>query len=121
MLSKKQPETPGRRQSQSAAPNALTYQDLYKRSEDYLKELLKDNLPADSKVFLFGSRAKGDQSKSSDIDIGVISGKLNRKLIIKLKEIISESFVPFNVDIVDFSKVDEDFKKEALRSIIEWK
>ncbi len=99
----------------------LTYQALYKKTEDFLKKILKENLPGDSKIFLFGSRAASEQSKSSDIDIGVMSGKLDRKMIVKIKEIIDESFVPFKVDIVDFSKVDENFKKKALRKIVPWK
>ena len=101
-------------------PVTLTYQALYKKSEDFLKKILKENLPGGSKIFLFGSRAMGEQSKSSDIDIGVMSGELDRKMIFKIKEIIDESFVPFKVDIVDFSKVDENFKKKALRKIVRW-
>ena len=101
-------------------PVTLTYEALYKKSEDFLKKILKENLPGGSKIFLFGSRAMGEQSKSSDIDIGVMSGELDRKMIFKIKEIIDESFVPFKVDIVDFSKVDENFKKKALRKIVRW-
>ena len=101
-------------------PVTLSYQALYKKSEDFLKKILKENLPGDSKIFLFGSRAVSEQSKSSDIDIGVMPGKLDSKVIVKIKEIIDESFVPFKVDIVDFSKVDEDFKKKALRKIVPW-
>jgi predicted nucleotidyltransferase len=101
--------------------NTSGYRQLYEKSEDFLKKLLKENLPADSRIFLFGSRAAGGHSRSSDIDIGVISENLDKKVIIKLKEIIDESFVPFKVDIVDFSKVDEDFKQKALRRIVQWK
>jgi len=100
--------------------NRMTYHKLYKKSEDFLKKLLKQNLPADSKFFLFGSRAMGEHSKSSDIDIGVMSENLDNKTILKIKEIIDESFVPFKVDIIDFSKTDENFKREALRRIVRW-
>lgn len=96
------------------------YRKLYKKSEDFLKKLLKEQLPEGSKIFLFGSRAGDDHSRSSDIDIGVIANNLDKKVIIKIKETIDESFVPFKVDIVDFSKVDDDFKKKALRRIVEW-
>lgn len=100
--------------------STITTEQLYQKSEDFLKQLLKQNLGQDSHIFLFGSRAAGDFSRSSDVDIGVISDNLDRKTIIKLKEIIAESFVPYKVDIVDFAKVDEAFKKEALRSIVRW-
>ena len=99
----------------------LSYQQLYKKSEDFLKKLLNEKLPVDSSIFLFGSRTKKDHSKSSDIDIGVISEKLDKKTIMNIKETIEESFIPFKVDIVDFTKVDETFKEEALRSIVRWK
>lgn len=102
------------------AVSAITTEQLYKKSEDFLKQLLKQKLGPDSQIFLFGSRAAGDFSRSSDVDIGVISPNLDRKTIIHLKEIIAESFVPYKVDIVDFAKVDETFKKEALRSIVRW-
>ena len=46
---------------------------------------------------------------------------LDQGVIIKLKEIIEESFVPFKVDIVDFSRVDDVFRKQALRRTIPWK
>lgn len=98
----------------------LAYRDLYQKSESFLKKILREYLPQGSKIFLFGSRAMGNNSKSADIDIGVMSNRLDRKLIIKIKEIIDDSFVPFKVDIIDFSRVDEKFKKVALRKIIEW-
>jgi len=98
----------------------LTYETLYKQCEEYLIKLLKENLPKDSKAFLFGSRARGDCSRNSDIDIGILAGNLDNKIIVKMKEIIDESFIPFDVDIVDFSKVKDSFKKEALRSAVQW-
>jgi|GEM_PF-939328 len=97
------------------------YLKLYQESESFLKQLLIKNLPSDSQIFLFGSRATGVYSKNSDIDIGIIANNIDEKTIIKLKEIIDESFVPFKVDIVDFSSVDDGFKKEALKSIVQWK
>jgi len=97
-----------------------TYEKFYKKCEDFLKTLLKENLPENSQVFLFGSRARGDNSRNADIDIGVLSPKIDSKIIIKIREIIEESFVPFKVDIVDFSEVNKTFKNEALRSAIRW-
>lgn len=63
----------------------------------------------------------GNYSRNSDIDIGVMAEHLDQGVIIKLKEIIEESFVPFKVDIVDFSRVDDVFRKQALRRTIPWK
>ena len=94
---------------------------LYKNSEIYLKNLLKKKLPYGSKFFLFGSRAIGSEGFASDIDIGILPKEpLNDSIISEIQEIIEDSFVPYNVDLVDFSKVSESFKQQALSKIILW-
>ena len=73
------------------------------------------------KVFIFGSRAVGNVSKFSDLDIGVIGTKpLDPRTIFEMEHELEESLVPYKVDIVDFFNVDEAFKKMALKKIIEW-
>jgi len=93
----------------------MTTEELYIKSENFIRELLKKILPEDSKYFLFGSRAIGNFSFDSDIDIGVISGKLEPKTTIQIREILEESFVPWKVDIIDFSKVSDEFRKKSFR------
>jgi len=95
--------------------------ELLLESEKFLKELLIEKLPDDSRIFLFGSRAAGSHGFSSDFDIGIMSNNLDRQLLLELTELIEESFVPFKVDLVDFSSVDDKFKKRALEKTIEWK
>ena len=74
------------------------------------------------KVFLFGSRACGNEKKMSDIDIGILGNeKFPLQLKFKIQEAIEESIVPFKVDIIDFFNVDGNFKEEALKKIVEWK
>jgi predicted nucleotidyltransferase len=73
------------------------------------------------KVFLFGSRAVGNVSKFSDLDIGIMGTKpLDPRTIFEIEHELEESLVPYKVDIVDFFNVDEAFKKMALKKIIEW-
>ncbi|MEN8220336.1 MAG: nucleotidyltransferase domain-containing protein [Pseudomonadota bacterium] len=94
---------------------------LYQNSETYLKGLLKNQLPTGNKFFLFGSRANGSAGFASDIDIGIWPQEpLNDTILLKLQEIIEDSFVPYQVDLVDFSKVSEQFKLQALKKIIPW-
>lgn len=74
------------------------------------------------KVILFGSRARQDQRRSSDVDIGLIpDGKLNPKKIALLKEKAEELNIPYKIEIVDFSQVSPDFKKEAMKGAVIWK
>ncbi len=87
-----------------------------------LKELVSKYIPADEYiVFLFGSRAAHSNHDRSDIDIGVWGTKPLPILIkVALEEEIEESRIPFRVDIVDFSRVGDQFKKEALQTIEVW-
>lgn len=94
---------------------------LYQKSEKFIKELLFEKLPPDRRIFLFGSRATGRAGFSSDLDIGIIADKVDEKILIEIKEMIEESFVPFKVDLVDFTSVDAEFKQKALEQVIKWK
>ena len=91
--------------------------ELYKLSTAFLKELLIKRLPANSKIFLFGSRVQGNYSTSSDLDIGIESENLSPVLLTELKEVIEESFIPYHVDLVDFLQVSDSFRREALKYI----
>ena len=94
---------------------------LYQKSECYLKKLLRERLPKGSKFFLFGSRAKGAAGLMADIDIGIQPSKdLGNKCLSDLRDEIEESFVPYNVDLVDFSKTSEFFRQQALKKTIAW-
>ncbi len=88
-----------------------------------LKDLVLNELKGEKvKVFVFGSRARGDNYTASDVDIGLIPyDNLNSLKISLLKEKIENSTVPYKVQIVDFNHVSEDFKKEALKDIVVWK
>ncbi len=74
------------------------------------------------KVVLFGSRARHDHRRTSDIDIGLIPyAILNKKKVVLLKDRVDELNIPYKVEIVDFSQVSADFKKEAMKGAVIWK
>lgn len=92
----------------------------------YLEKLKRLTLSAlkgeKVKIILFGSRARLDNCLTSDVDIGLIpSGRLNKKKVIFLKERIENLNIPYKVEVVDFSAVSSDFKKEAMKGAIIWK
>ncbi len=85
-----------------------------------IRVILDRFLPAKSyQAFIFGSRARGDNSRWSDIDLGLIAQKqLPGHLREKIREALENSRIPFKVDLVDFHQVSADFKKVALKKII---
>ena len=88
-----------------------------------LRDLVVDCLKNENvKIILFGSRARGDNSVSSDVDIGIMPHqKIDEGKISLLRERIENSNIPYKVEIVNFISVSKDFKQEALKNIIVWK
>ena len=84
-----------------------------------LREFLKEFFQGkEVEVYLFGSRARGDASPASDIDLAIVSDQdLSEDLAI-LREILEESLLPHKVDLVDLKhapylreKVEKEGKK----------
>ena len=68
-----------------------------------LKTLLISSFP-NGKIYLFGSRAKGNASPYSDYDIAIESNTSLRKKLSEIKSIVEESQIPYKVDLIDLSK-----------------
>ncbi len=90
---------------------------------DELRDAVVDFLGNDKvRIFLFGSRARGDNAVASDVDIGVIPGEGFRKeKLALLRELIENLNVPYKVELVDFSEVSGQFRAEALKDTVLWK
>ena len=73
-------------------------------------------------IFLFGSSARGDHHRYSDIDIGILSNNgYNKKKLILLREKLENMNNPYSVDLVDISKVSDDFRENILKEGKIWK
>tara|TARA_Y100001933_G_C18822271_1_gene489776 strand:+ start:66 stop:365 length:300 start_codon:yes stop_codon:yes gene_type:complete len=81
------------------------------RHKHIVEKILKDNLPG-IEVRAFGSRVKGTHRPHSDLDLVLVAdGKVDLKTIFLLEEAFDESDLPYKVDILDYSRIDESFKK----------
>lgn len=87
-----------------------------------LKQLILGHLTKYKvQVYLFGSYALGKARPSSDVDIAILPLEpLPESVLIELKEKIEESHIPYQVDLVDLSTVDEKFKQTILSEAIAW-
>ncbi len=81
---------------------------------DHLKivqDILREYLPVDVRVWVFGSRAIWTTKDSSDLDLALESeGRLSHKLLGALKDAFEDSALPYTVDIVDLSRISESFR-----------
>jgi len=65
-------------------------------------------------IFVFGSRARGDYKKFSDLDI-VVEGVVPASLISGIRESLEESSLPFRVDIVQIHELADSYREGVLR------
>lgn len=92
----------------------------------YLKEIrdciLKELVSFDIKVVVFGSVARGETSRSSDVDVGLLPRQpMQNSVFARLKEKIENLNVPYKVDLVNLNEVSEKFRKNILKESIVWK
>jgi predicted nucleotidyltransferase len=65
-------------------------------------------------VFIFGSRARGDYKKFSDLDI-LVEGNAKSSLLSSISEQLEESNLPFRVDLVIASDLADAYKPSVER------
>lgn len=87
-----------------------------------VQQILRDALPVDAKVWVFGSRATRQTKNSSDLDLAIDAGRpLTRKENNTLDDAFDESLLPYNVDIVDMHSVSATFKAIIEQNMVEMK
>jgi predicted nucleotidyltransferase len=97
----------------------MTRQELIDRSEAYIRQSLKTHIPPGTRVFLYGSRARGDNRWNSDYDFW-IDAQLPAGTLSQLLESLNESFVPFKVDIVTTSQLEGHFAECVKQGATPW-
>lgn len=77
----------------------------------WIKKILSTFFPG-SKVFVFGSRARGDFKRYSDLDLAIqLSNPAKAKTWQEVQEQFSESRIPIKIDLVELDKIDPDFRQ----------
>ena len=93
---------------------------MQEQDKQKIIDVVKSYLP-DAKVFLFGSRARKDNTPESDIDVAVDNKeRIDSFVMSQIKEEVEESTIPFTVDIVDLNNVSKDLKEQILKSRVLW-
>lgn len=86
--------------------------------KQWLKDILENNLSGISyHAFIFGSQANNSVLSRSDIDVGIIADcQISNEVLIRINNAFQNLPMLFKVDVVDFNRVDEVFKKTALNN-----
>jgi type I restriction enzyme S subunit len=76
-----------------------------------LRRVLCQHMPSGARAFVFGSRAHGAARRYSDLDLALEWDRpLGLALIGRIAEALSESDLPYKVDIVDLATVEPAFR-----------
>ncbi len=85
--------------------------DLSATDRAIVAAILRDTLPADTTVWVFGSRAKGRARRGSDLDLAIDAGRpLTRAEGDALADLFHESDLSYTVDVVDLHTVADSFR-----------
>ncbi|MDR0983576.1 MAG: nucleotidyltransferase domain-containing protein [Ruminococcus sp.] len=76
-----------------------------------IKNILKKYLDFEDKILVYGSRIDEKHKQFSDIDIAIVSDKLDILTLFNMKHDFSESDLPYFVDITDYNNTADYFKK----------
>ena len=84
-----------------------------------VRRILSDHVP-DRTVWVFGSRATYSAKKYSDLDLAILGKEpLGFDEVSALAECFSESDLPMKVDIVDWTRIDESFRRIIRKNAVE--
>ena len=79
---------------------------------EIVQDILREHLPPNVKVWVFGSRASWTTKDSPDIDLALEgSGKIDRKVRGALMDAFEDSDLPYTVDVVDMNQVSSKFRQ----------
>ena len=82
---------------------------------EIIKGILQKCVP-ESEVRAYGSRVHGENLKKfSDVDLAVMGEEpIDGMVCAKLEDAFEESDLPYKVDVLDWSKTNESFRKKIL-------
>ena len=76
----------------------------------------------DCKIYLYGSRARGNFSHGSDADIAIDGGKaLERRDIYEARELMLALITPLQIEVADYYALPEEYRVMVDKDKILWK
>lgn len=77
-----------------------------------VQDILRNNLPENVIVWVFGSRARGNPKRSSDLDLAIDANRvLTKQENSALFHAFEASDLPYKVDVVDLHTVNQGLKE----------
>ena len=86
---------------------------------EIVQGILREHLPVDVQVWVFGSRTNWTTKDSSDLDLALESAKASSatKCSRALKDAFEDSALPYTVDVVDINRHQRDSFRQIVESL----
>ena len=91
--------------------------DLDKKYIDIIKKTINSEL-SNYKLYIFGSRVKGNAKKYSDIDLAIESNELTDKIKSRLDFLFENSTIPYEIDIINLNTITENFRNCIINDLV---
>ncbi len=93
-----------------------------RRDLEEAKRIILDKLRGvDANVYLFGSWARGEARRHSDIDVAIAAAEpLPAALLLELEEALEASEILYPVDLVDLNAAASTLRQKVLAEGIAW-
>lgn len=93
---------------------------VHERYKNELTAIIKKHVP-NAAIYLFGSRARGDELPASDIDLAVDAGApLDYAVFLKILIEFDETTIPQKIDLVDLQTASAALREQVLKEGIQW-
>lgn len=69
------------------------------------------SLPEVEEVWLFGSRAKGNYRKGSDIDLAIKGRSLTNQQLLQLQVAVDDLWLPYYIDVLHYDTLSDEAVK----------
>lgn len=94
--------------------------DLREDHAAILLGVLRTHLPDGARAYVFGSRAHGGARRFSDLDLALEWDRpLGFDITGRIAEALSESDLPYKVDIIDLATVEPEFRARIAADCIQ--
>ena len=75
-----------------------------------------------TKIYLFGSRARGTHNTWSDVDIALDANKeLSINMLDELRSVLQATNMPYKIEVVDFHRIPTAMQNEIRKEGVLWK
>lgn len=79
--------------------------------------LILADFPAVEKAILYGSRAKGNYRRGSDIDLALVGDALGYHILGEIAARLEESPIPYQVDLILWDQIDHGKLREHIERV----